>query len=221
MSNRRMASAYTLIELLVVIGLMAALAGGLGLAMRSGNPAMSLKAGQATVAALLAAARAQGALLGVRVMLIVDADAGSEEFLRRLWLAAEDAADSDHWQVLDDGELLPAGVFVVPAELNLPGVAPAAESRPWPAGITSSLRVATSGAIAGAPGGSSGKYLRMRSPMGPSELGRILAGDWVVLAPGYRTAVGVELGQPAMARGVLLSDYGIALLVDGAASFGF
>jgi prepilin-type N-terminal cleavage/methylation domain-containing protein len=122
-------SGFTLVELLVVIGLIAFLAGALGLALRSPGEAVALQAGQATLARLCSAARARAALTGQNARLVVAADptdAGNR--LRYLQIVHEDPVNTNRWMADGAGFWLPRGIYVVPPPADaVPG------NPSWPA----------------------------------------------------------------------------------------
>ena len=112
--NRRNA-AFTLIELLVVIGIIALLAGALGLGLRDdGNATTNLRAAQSTVASLLSSARGQAALKGGSAALFVSYDLANkrDDFLRYCVVAT--STDNATWTAVNEGYYLPKGVYFVP-----------------------------------------------------------------------------------------------------------
>ena len=212
--------AFTLIELLVVLALIAVLAVAGGSSLRSGPTTAMLRSGQSLVAAMLAAGRGYAALHATRVVLLVDAEPTSEGFLRRLRLAAEDAPDSEFWQPLDSGVLLPSGVFVVPGTASVQGVSLRNDGAPWPAAWVSTLVLAEPESLVAEDSGPRA-WLRLQHPLGPTDTPVAGSDDRVVLAAGRRTPAGVELILPMSAHGIVLSDYGLALPVDRFAGLGF
>jgi prepilin-type N-terminal cleavage/methylation domain-containing protein len=216
--------AFTLIELLVVIGLVALLAGALGLALREANPSLALQSAQASVASLLAAARGQAALQQNRTMLVVDADPAAGSFLRGLHLAVESAPHSGRWRITGPGAVLPPGIYVVPEKATFDGVMFTSVGNPgvpWPAQRCSSLGLAPPGRIAPSADNPAGKYLGMSALLaepGPAGPG---AGDKLVLSAARRTATGVNFDRPELLRGVVLSSYGVAIFINDAPGFDF
>jgi len=111
---RAKGAAFTLIEVIVVVGLIALLAGGLGLAFRGGERAVALQTGQRTLAGLAAAARGQAAVSGRNAGLLVVSDLGSPgDHLRRLVVAARSPVDGA-WIPIDAWITLPVGVALLP-----------------------------------------------------------------------------------------------------------
>ena len=110
-------SAFTLIELLVVMAVIAIIAAGIGLALRGGDSAARLRAGEVTLSSYLQAARSQAILKRQPVRVIVrDESADRELHWRQLGMVVRDAAERTRWHALDDGVLLPEGVYCWPVE---------------------------------------------------------------------------------------------------------
>jgi prepilin-type N-terminal cleavage/methylation domain-containing protein len=217
-------NAFTLIELLVVIGLMALLAGTLGLALRETSPSLALQSAQATVASFLAGARGEAALRQNRAMLVVDADRASERFLRGVSIAVESAPDSGHWRITGADAVLPQGIYVVPRDATLDGVAFAADGdtgSSWRAQRRSSLELARAGSIAPSAVNPAGRYLCMTAPLTPLGTASSGGGDKLVLATARRSSEGVRFDRPELLRGIALSSYGVALLINDATGFDF
>jgi prepilin-type N-terminal cleavage/methylation domain-containing protein len=108
----RFVQAFTLIELLVVISIIAVLAGGVGLALKGGNPGAALRGGQSTLISMLSAAKGQAALNQANSMIIVDADPTSETFLRAVRVVVEKTSGT--WTEVGTPVILPQGVYIVP-----------------------------------------------------------------------------------------------------------
>lgn len=216
--------AFTLIELLTVIGIMALMATVLGLALREGSPAVALQSAQGTVASLLAAARGRAALSQNRSMLVVDADPAADSFLRGVHIAVETAPNSGQWLLTGDGTVLPRGIFVVPGSADMSGATFAASdgsTTPWPVERRSSLEMAPAGCVTPAAENPSGLYLGMTAPLTALGAAGTGGGDKLVLAAARRTAAGVIFDQPELVRGVALSSYGVAILVNDGPGFDF
>ena len=216
--------AFTLLELLVVVGLVAFLAGVFGLTFHNGNPASALQSAQGTVASLLAAARGEAALRQTRAMLVVDADAAGVHFLRGIHLAVESSPNSGQWQITGVGAVLPPGICVVPGTGALDGVTFAAAgsaSGIWPVRRRSSLELAPAGRLAAGSENPAGKYLTMTAPLTALGNAGTGGGDKLVLAAARRTSTGVTFDQPELVRGVALSSYGMAILINDGPDFDF
>jgi len=218
----RMPRAFTLIELLVVIGITMLMAGVLGQTMRDGSPSAALQSGQGTVAGLLAAARLLAASNQTRVMLVVDADPAGDDFLRGVHVAIETPPDSLQWLIVGGDGLLPRGVFVVPGQEAVNGaVFPegGVAEAVWPAGRRSSFELAPAGSVSVTAGNPSGVFLRMTSPLTVTGSAGTGGGDKIVLAAARRIPVGVIFEHPEWVRGIELSSYGTAILVNDGSGF--
>ncbi|MFA6288381.1 MAG: prepilin-type N-terminal cleavage/methylation domain-containing protein [Opitutaceae bacterium] len=114
----RRAAAFTLIELLVVVGIIALLAGVIGMALRGGDSGTALRASQSTLFSLVASARGQAILSQGTARVLVYADpADPSKNLRYLQVAyTADAVPTatSVWTTVGDGVTLPGGVYVVP-----------------------------------------------------------------------------------------------------------
>jgi len=120
--SHRRSAAFTLIELLVVIGIIAFLAGAIGLAMRgSGSSATAIQSAQSTLSGLLASARGQAALTGYNAALFVNDNPGTsaspnDRYLRYCVIAVYNTT-SNSWVAANDGFYLPKGAYVVPPDV--------------------------------------------------------------------------------------------------------
>ena len=219
-SHRRTA-AFTLIELLVVIGIIAVLAGIIGGALRGGNPGTALQAGQSTLVSLLANARGQAALNQTNAMVIVDVNNSADDnYLRAFQVVTETTLGSGTWQPTGDIVKLPQGIYLVPKSISTGLVT----MNSWPSlRVSSALQDSTGQPIPGLPKLASNiapKYLKFvgYTPQGtltPSNIGNRL-----IVAAGQRTdASTIALSNPDAVRGVNLSTYGIATVVNEGASF--
>jgi prepilin-type N-terminal cleavage/methylation domain-containing protein len=115
----RARSAFTLIELLVVIGLIAVLAGGIGLSLGQGNSGIALQNAQSTLSSALSGARAQAALNQASAGLFVNSDPSAYGFLQELRIAAlvdhdNNSATPAVWVVKGDAVMLSKGIYLVP-----------------------------------------------------------------------------------------------------------
>ena len=212
--------AFTLIELLVVIGIIAILAGGIGVAMRDGNPSAALQEGQSVLASLLASARGQAALKQANAMVIVDADTTSETFLRAFQVVVETPpAGSNTWQSTGAVVTLPQGVYMVPKTTTLNGVTLSDPSGAWkPKRISTALQDTTAGSVSGITTGQYLKFVAYTSLGTLSTTGN--PGNNLLIAAGKRTsATAITLGNSDQVRGLQLSKYGIATLVNVGSSF--
>lgn len=218
----------TLVELLVVVGIVAGLAlvvfGGF---TRSGGAA-ALRSGQATIANAVAVARTRAMSTGrtTRLLLNVDANSGVEPsgFLQQ-WVVQ--VQDPEGWATVTEFRL-PGDVYVVPGNFALPAGLLAASGGAWTRTDGSPLRstalrssMLVTEAVAG--DGRLEQWVAVTfSPVGATAQ----SGD-VVLALGRKRAPGsfaagespVELVEVAQVRGLAVSTYGVAALIEGRASF--
>jgi len=204
------AAAFTLIELLVVMGLIAILAAGVGLALQGGDRSVALQAAQGTLASLLTSARGQAALAGRNAALVVQADPGSpDSYLRAVTVAVRDTADTT-WVPVDDWVLLPPNAYFLPA--TVPDGALIVPGDDW-SGLRSSAFAPALDSCDGIP----------CLVLSFTPRGTISGGGDLVLAPAVRqpagAAVSIQFIRPDAVRGVVLSTYGIATLIDDRSGF--
>ncbi len=215
-SSHRRTAAFTLIELLVVVGIIALLAGVIGVALRGGNPGAALQTGQSTIVSLLANARGQAALNQTNAMLIVDVtNKGDDNYLRAFQVVTETTPGSGTWQPTGDVVKLPQGIYLVPKDNSgLVTMSNWVGTR-----FSSALQDSTGKPIIGLPKlatGAAPSYLKFNAY---SQFGTVSAGT-IILAAGQRTgATTIALSSADTVRGVNLSKYGIATLVNEGASF--
>lgn len=220
---------FTLIELLVVIGLIAVLAAGIGLSMRDGNPSASLRAGQNSLVGLLSSARGQAALNQTDAMLVVDVtDITNDQCLRAFQIVVRAGSGLDQWRPVGDPVLLPQGIYLAPPEgtsitgLSFDGGWTAARKSKGfqstaPGTLTERSYSATdypyypTGAFTGR------SYLKFQSF---SALGTTSgAGTLLVTAGKRKGAAEISLDNPELLRGVWVSRYGVATLINEAGTF--
>jgi prepilin-type N-terminal cleavage/methylation domain-containing protein len=213
MLQRKQLRAFTLIELLVVIGIIGALATGIGLMLKDGNPGASLKAGQGLVVSTLAAARGQAALAQANTEILVEADNVADEgFLRRIIVVINSTT-----QVGGD-ILLPRGAYVVPSMTigNVTKVE-ADGAGSWPTECVSTFFGSRSPRTIN---GVSKQYLISTGSLTPLGTLSGISGGKIVIGGGrLKTATEFEFSRPDSARGVLVSSYGVATLINDVASF--
>lgn len=213
--------AFTLIELLVVIGLIAVIAGGIGMALGRGDRGNSLKTAQGTFSSVLSGARAQAALNSTDGGIFINADPSSDGFLREIRLAV-DSTGSGNWQIKGDPIMLPSGIFFVPKD----GVftsAQAEKTGDWSkititnyssTGIT--LKDSANTSIS-----SSAYHLICKfSVQGNVSSGSTTTGIKLALSPAELQSGGkVLFDKPDLVRGVVVSKYGVPSFINDPDSF--
>jgi prepilin-type N-terminal cleavage/methylation domain-containing protein len=205
-SYRAAKGAFTLIELLVVIGIIAVLAGGIGVMLKGGNPGAALKAGQSTLMSTLAAARGQAAINQVNAMIIVDADPASETFLRSVRVVVEKT--SGNWTEVGGEVIIPQGVYVVP-QFGITGVTLTSGNT---AGRVSDFFL-TTGPVIGVTGPVT-QFIQSKAftPLGAMSAavgGRLLVGAGTITGPNL-----VTIDNTNVIRGLIVSKYGVATVVN-------
>ena len=117
MRHKKTARGFTLIELLVVMGLIALLAGIVAYSFR-GDSTVSLRSAQGSLASLFNTAKSAAVLKGADTRVIINFDVTQPDLYgRQIGIIYRDrtaGAGPNDWVALNDGTLLPAGVFVVP-----------------------------------------------------------------------------------------------------------
>lgn len=218
--------AFTLLELLVVVALVSVLSFFVASALGPTRGAV-LQSGQSTLANLLVVARTKAAASGrpVRLLLQVDASnpAAHPRFLRHLVLQVQ--ADGT-WQSVTEASL-PSGVYLMPGNFAFPDGLFAATDAPWIRSDGSPLRsTALRSANLSAEaiyGGVAEQWVSL--PF--AAAGTTNAPGDLVLALGRGRAPGsyaagespIELENPEQVRGLSVSAYGVATLVNSRASF--
>jgi len=216
--SSRATRAFTLIELLVVIGIIAALASGVGIALRGNNPDASLRSAQGLAMGALSSARGQAALTQSNARFIVQADSTRDDFLRSIRVVIPDPANSALWKQVGTEIILPEGVYVVPPTNTLTGVTFDAASGTWNIGRNSTfLRTATGSDVAGLSNAAAATTLVSRVI---TSLGSVDGSGRIVVTSGRKTgAATIVLDNSSAVRGLSISRYGVASLINEPTSF--
>lgn len=223
---RKASGAFTLLELMVVVGLIAALSFVLLGALNPGRGA-AVQAGQAILANFLVAARSKAAAGNQPVRLLVNfTPDGADQPSRFLRLVVLQIQSGSAWRSVSEA-YLPEGVYVVPGNGSMPAGLLGETESAWTRTDGSALRstaLRSVNSITEAIGG------------GPVELWLCLpiaaagttnsSGDLIVAAgrpraPGSFAAGDspIELPNPEEVRGLAVSQYGVATLIDGRLGF--
>lgn len=213
---------FTLIELLVVIGLIAVLAGGIGLSLGKGDRGTSLRTAQATIASLLSGARAQAALNQTNAAIFVNADPASENFLREFRIAVE--TSTNNWRAKGDPIMLPRGLYLVPAKGVFASPGEVQFNGTWDSGSTWSLYPSTNTynstdrrlKDSADNDISTDAYHRL---VNLSVRGTTSAGKIVVAIAEPQPDGSIRYDYPDLVRGMLVSTYGVASFINEAEAF--
>ena len=218
---------FTLIELMVVIGLIAVLAGGVGIAMKDKNPGSGLKAAQSTLVSLLSSARGQSALNQVDAMILVQADPAKDNFLRlvKVVVKTDSGATTTTYQEVGSEVVLPEGVYVVPPSSSTTGVTLKSSS-----GNRLSQFVVNSTVSGATLGLASGTYFESmhltalggvsKDTGGGSTQVAVTGGRMLVTAGTQTGANAWTLFNDRAIRGFSVSKYGVATLINDTESLG-
>ncbi|MDP2136629.1 MAG: type II secretion system protein [Candidatus Didemnitutus sp.] len=219
--------AFTLLELLVVMGMVAALSfvfvGALG-----GGKGAALESGQALMANYLIATRTKSMTTGQSARLLINVEvAGTAQPARYLRYVVLQVHVDGVWQTTSDA-YLPAGVFVLPGNFSvLPaGLFPNA-SGPWTKSDGSNLRSTALRANNIVFAMINGENIEQWASVSlaaagtTASSGDLIVGSGRIRAPGSYGAgeSPVELEHPDQVRGLSLSTYGVATLINRRESF--
>lgn len=216
--------AFTLIELLVVIGLIAVLAGGIGLAFSGGDKSNALQGAQGTLQSLVSAARGQAALNGGNAALFVNVDTtpfNADKVLRTFVIAkyVQPTSGTAYWQVIGDEIALPAGTYLVPDGVSgLNGVTFENESaykktKDFKATPTTQLKYS-------AADNYPGNYAMVIEVNAQGKKTNSGAGGQLVLSSAEITgANSLIFKNPDLVRGALVSSYGVLTPINDESGF--
>lgn len=220
--------AFTLIELLVVIGVIAVLAGGIGVALLGGNSSTSLQNSQSIVSSLISTARSKAAVAQRDAAILVNAQTDSEGFLRQFYIAVRDAGGTK-WLAAGDPVFLDKGMYLVPEGATFGGTV--TKSGTWTDLDTTAID-------------SSAISPNLRNPDDSADLTsdayRVVAifnsrGTLTSASPGSSTipvirrlvvspaqinsGAQISFDKPDAVRGLLISTYGVPTLINEAEAF--
>ena len=224
--RRCRSSAFTLIELLVVIGLIGLMAGGLGVAMKNKNPGSALRSAQSILVSLLSSARGQAALNQVNARILVQANPGADNFLRSVKVVVQykdpvtGAVSTSKWVEVGGEVVLPEGIYIVPPVDNLASAVVTSTGE----NARLSKFVSTAAATIDVNGvlGTYFTSMDLTSMGGVDNSGSTVktsAGRMLVAAGKPIDATSVKLDNTSAIRGFVVSNYGVATLINDVASF--
>lgn len=224
MKPQRSASrAFTLMELLIVIGLIAVLSVGFIFTVSGSNRSVALESAQASLANFVNAACSRAVASGRPVRILVRNQTDREDYRRLLVLLHLRTAGlpepvAANWDVVSTVEL-PVGIYLLPDGTNMPPNL-LLNSPAWVGGSGTPMRSSalTNGLFSFNYDG----QVEAWEYFGFTEFGTNAdtAGD-LILATGRaltpdpnRSGAPVELSNPDAVRGLTLSNYGVARLVN-------
>lgn len=212
---------FTLIELLVVIGLIAVLAGGIGLSIGGGDKSNGIKSAQNIISSLLSGARGQAALSQTDAAIVVNVTTTDENFLRELRIVKKNA--DNKWIVAGNPIFLDKGVYLVPRQssgLPTTNVSFDTTNGPWTDLYSTAYDTTDIGPLyfddAGLNPISSAKYRILRSftSLGTTSDGKIVLTTADLTGPNQ-----LKFNNPNNVRGVKISKYGVTTLINEAEGF--
>jgi prepilin-type N-terminal cleavage/methylation domain-containing protein len=212
---------FTLIELLVVIGLIAVLAGGIGLSLGGGDKSNGLKNAQNIISSLLSGARGQAALSQTDAALVVNVTTTDDNFLRELRIVKKNTGNQ--WIVAGNPVFLDKGVYLVPSQasgLPLANVLFDTANGAWTDLYSTAYDTADIGPLfyddLGQNQVSSSKYRILRSftSLGTTTDGKIILSSAELTGPNQ-----LKFNNPNNVRGVKISKYGVTTLINEAEGF--
>lgn len=220
-------SGFTLIELLVVIGLIAVLAGGIGLSLGQGDSGVALQNSQGTLNSALSGARAQAAINQANAGLFVNTDSTTDGFLREFRIAAlvdhdNNAATPPVWIVKGDPIILSKGIHLVPpvaagftsAEVDFkPATSDWVNARSTSYDTSDTSLVLSDGTTS--LGGSYRRLVELTERGTTANNGRLILAPADILPGG----TGISFKNAELLRGARISRYGVATSIVGQEAF--
>ena len=219
-------SGFTLVELLVVIGVIAILAGTIGLSLGDGNSGVALQNSQGTLLSMLSGARAKAALHQADAAIFVNATPGTDGFMREFRIAVLTDHDNNPgtasvWVAKGDPILLSSGIYLVPPATAFP--TSDIEDLPAPSAWLNAHSTAYDNSNIlikiedGTTNVSSAQYHRLFTLTATGTTSPGLA----ILAPGNTLpgGNGISFANSEALRGARVSNYGVATLAEGQESF--
>ncbi|MBX3735377.1 MAG: prepilin-type N-terminal cleavage/methylation domain-containing protein [Candidatus Didemnitutus sp.] len=225
---RRAASGFTLLELLVVVGLISAFSFILINTLGTTRGA-ALQSAQGMLANLIVAARTKAAASGQSSRILIQFDATSNtaatRFLRHLVLQVQ---VSGTWQSLTE-VYLPEGTYILPGNYALPLGLLAATDTPWTRpsdnqDMRSTALRSGNITVAAINGGTTEQWTGMvfsANGTTTNSNGALIVAAGRPRAPAsYGSGESpVELLHPEQVRGLSISTYGVAALINSRAGF--
>ncbi len=233
--------AFTLIELLVVIGVIAILAGGLGVALRGFDGRAKIQNAQTALIGSFNGARAQAAVKQTSITLLLNADPDSENCLRELIPVT---GSPGNWRIAGESTFLPVGMYVVPPKIEAAFSATVVAKYDSPSVAADWAKIksyaskeepdSTTDILVAAPDTSSDVVRTVAKTfelVGFDSLGRFNL-TTAITTPGLTTTYVIAPGEPTPGKGVTFRDheavrglwisrYGVTVNVNEKAGFDY
>ncbi len=211
---------FTLIELLVVIGLIAVLAGGIGLSLGGGDKSNGLKSAQNIISSLLSGARGQAALSQADAALVVNVNTTDDNFLRELRIVKRDSTNTK-WVVSGNPIYLDKGVYIVPSETaNLSTVTFGTTNGTWSKLYSTAFYISDKSVIyiddSATVKINDSEYavISRFTSLGTTSAGQIVLSSADLTGPNQ-----LKFSNPDNVRGATISAYGVTTLINEAEAF--
>jgi len=212
-------SAFTLIELLVVLAVIGILAGVAFSGMGGSERSTALRSAQATLANALSATRNRALARGVPVALAVHDDPRNPDRYRRMIGIVEDIATSPKVVAIFE---LPKHVYVLPHRARF--IEQMRESGNWVGGSSGnglgSTRFLNPGGVISVAIASPTAELWEYALVTPA--GTMSGGGALIVGLAERVEDGpfpIRFQSPEQVRGLMVSNYGLARMIDSRAGF--